>query len=112
MWLTRRNKLQQSGPIDPLLVFRGFVEARINVEYSHAQLRNDFASFQAAWCVEQAVMLMYKGGAHCIPDWSWLKGVLSFFLLFFLCVSLFLWFSVFCFLVCCFFAYKMICVRK
>ena len=30
-WLTRRNKLQQSGPIDPLLVFRGFVE------YGHPQ---------------------------------------------------------------------------
>ena len=37
-------------------------------------------------------MLMYKGGAHCIPDWSWLKGVISFFSL---CFSVLV---VFCFL--------------
>ena len=31
VWLTRRNKIQQSRPLDPLMVFREFVEARFHV---------------------------------------------------------------------------------
>ena len=53
------------------------------------KLWNDFSSFQAAWCVEQV-------WARFIPDWSWLKGMLSFFiyLVFSLCFSVLV---VFCF---------------
>ena len=58
VWLTRRNKIQQSGPIDPLMVFRGFVEAR---KWS-MPTANDFSRFQAVWCVEQAVCSCTREG--------------------------------------------------
>ena len=47
--VTRWNKLQESRPTDQLLVFWGFVEAQLHVEY--AQLQSDLSGFQAVWCV-------------------------------------------------------------
>lgn len=55
VWVTRRNRIRGSGPTDPLSVFRGFVEARLSIEYAHAELKNDVTGFEAVWCVEGAI---------------------------------------------------------
>ena len=57
-------------------------------------------------------MLRYKGGARCTPDWSWLKGGLSFyfFLFFFVFLCCSCGFLFFFFFFVCWFVSTIICV--
>lgn len=54
-WLTRHNRLQGSGLVEPEVLFRGLVSARLRAEYEYYTVVHNLGMFQRMWCVDRAV---------------------------------------------------------
>lgn len=54
-WLTRRDRLQGAGLVDPELVFKGLVSVCLRAEYEYYGGVNNLDMFQRVWCVAGAV---------------------------------------------------------
>lgn len=46
-WLMRRNKIQSCGPVDPVLMFMGFVSACLWTEWEFYRFLNDLEASQS-----------------------------------------------------------------
>ena len=49
------------GFTDVLLVFKGYVSARLRVEYEYFKMMHDVEKFQRIWCIGEAVFAVKEG---------------------------------------------------
>ena len=52
IWLTRKNGAQSVGSVEPVLVLKGLLKARLRVEHSYYQMMDDMQGFRHIWAVE------------------------------------------------------------
>ena len=60
-WLTRRNKIQGCGPMDPAAMFRGLVSASLRAEWEYYRLVCNLDAFQRIWGIDGAVCRLCEG---------------------------------------------------
>ncbi|KAL6468458.1 hypothetical protein MHYP_G00241350 [Metynnis hypsauchen] len=68
VWLTRKNKLQGSGTLDPELLLRAAVRIRLRIEYAYFKTTHNLPAFHRVWG---------QGGVLCGTDEE--GGLLLFF---------------------------------
>ena len=55
IWLTRRNRVQSIGSVEPVLVLKGLLKARLRVEHAYYQMMDDMLEgFYALWGVKES----------------------------------------------------------
>lgn len=64
IWLTRRNLVRGSGPLDPLQMLKGMVSAHLRVEHTYFLLINDFDEFERVWCLGGAICTIGGDGLN------------------------------------------------
>ena len=60
------NKMKDCGPVDPVLVLKELVSARLKAEYAYYSLVNDFVGFQKVWCTDGDVCTVGEEEGICI----------------------------------------------
>ncbi len=55
IWLSRKNKLIDRGSTDVILILKGLIKSRINIEYSYYKLVNNLQMFNQKWGVNQCI---------------------------------------------------------
>uniref|UniRef100_A0A3Q3ERM5 Reverse transcriptase domain-containing protein n=1 Tax=Labrus bergylta TaxID=56723 RepID=A0A3Q3ERM5_9LABR len=55
IWLTRKNRAQGTGCVEPLLVLEGLLKARLKVEFAYYQMMDNVQDFNSVWAVEEAL---------------------------------------------------------
>ncbi|KAL7858601.1 hypothetical protein AOLI_G00187030 [Acnodon oligacanthus] len=61
IWLTRRNKLRRQGLIDPDVMLKSFIRARVKVDFAYYKAMNDLVTFEKMWCVGEALCCVEDG---------------------------------------------------
>ncbi|KAL7838647.1 hypothetical protein AOLI_G00270510 [Acnodon oligacanthus] len=61
IWLTRRNKLRRQGLIDPDVMLKSFIRARVKVDFAYYKEINDLVTFEKMWCVGEALCCVEDG---------------------------------------------------
>ena len=56
IWLSRRNRAQEVGCVDPVLIMKGLIKARLRVEHSYYKMVDNIEGFSMKWTL---------GGALC-----------------------------------------------
>ncbi len=51
IWLTRKNRVQNVGSVDPVPVLEGLLKARIRVEHAYYRMTDNMLAFRQIWAV-------------------------------------------------------------
>ena len=62
VWKTRRNQIQGMGSVDPLLMAKGIISARLKIEHTYYSLVGDMERFAQVWCVGDALCAVTDNG--------------------------------------------------
>ncbi|KAL6469061.1 hypothetical protein MHYP_G00225850 [Metynnis hypsauchen] len=61
VWLTRKNKLQRSGTLDPELMLRAAVRISLRIEYAYFKTTHNLPAFQRVWGQEHTDLRIDRG---------------------------------------------------
>ena len=62
IWLTRRNRAQGAGSVEPVPVLEGLVKARLRVEHSYYQMMDNLLDFSNLWAVGEVLCSVGEDG--------------------------------------------------
>lgn len=51
IWLTRRNRAQDQGAVEPAAMLEGLLKARLRVEHSYYRMTDNLSAFDRIWAV-------------------------------------------------------------
>ena len=51
IWLSRRNRAQEVGCVDPLRIMYGLIKARLRVEYAYYKMVDNIECFRVMWAL-------------------------------------------------------------
>ena len=54
-WLTRRNRTQNSGSTNAMMVFQGILKARLTVEHTFYMMMENMQDFPRVWAVGEVL---------------------------------------------------------
>ncbi|CAL8291853.1 unnamed protein product [Boreogadus saida] len=66
IWLTRRNRVQGIGSVEPVLVLKGLLKARLRVEHAYYRMMDDIQGFKQL----SSVLLQQQLCVRSPPNWS------------------------------------------
>lgn len=55
IWLSCKGKLNDGGSTDVLVVLKGLIKSRINIEFSYYKMVNDLDVFRGKWGIKQCI---------------------------------------------------------
>ena len=61
IWLTRKNKREGAGSIDPVQVMEGLVAARLRVEFAYYKLVDNVEAFSLFWAQGDVLCVVQEG---------------------------------------------------